>query len=474
MNVTSSRRRVVCFSLVMGMLAGLAAALPAAPDGHWEGEIALPNATLGVVVNLAQADGLWSGTIDIPMQGAKGLPLIGVRAPGDSLIFTIDKIPGAPTFRGVVSGDAVAGTFSQGGQSFPFTLGRGALPTLQRPQEPKPPLPYRSEEVGYDNGPVHLAGTLTIPAGEGPFPAALLITGSGAQNRDEELFGHRPFLVLADALTRAGIAVLRVDDRGVGSSTGSVSRSTTADFADDALAGVSFLQQRSDIDRRRVGLIGHSEGGIVGPLVAAKAPDQIAFLVLMAGTGVPLDQVVIHQTELMMRTGGASAADIDQQLAQTRLMTDLVRAGADSATIRARLLDLTNQQLATLPDSARAAAGDPAAAVDAAVHATTTPWFRFAATHDPVPVLRQVRCPVLAMNGTLDLQVDPAQNLPPIEQALRDGGNDDITIVRLPGLNHLFQTATTGAPQEYGQIEETMSPRALDTIKEWVLMKVGR
>jgi uncharacterized protein len=461
--------------LLVVLLVGLGAAAAAAGEvsGHWEGAIELPGTPLNVLVDLATADGAWHGTIDIPMQGAKGLPLLNVRAAGDSLIFAIDKIPGVPTFRGLVADDKVTGLFTQGGQSFPFHLGREKVAAPSRPQEPKPPFPYRAEEVGYDNGAVHLAGTLTVPEGKGPFPAAVLITGSGPENRDEELFGHKPFLVLADALTRAGIAVLRADDRGVGGSSGSVTRSTTSDFADDALAAVRFLKKRAEIDPARVGLIGHSEGGIVGPLAAARAPKDVAFVVMMAGTGVPLDEIILRQTELLMRAGGASTAEIADQTAQTKLVMDLVKSGADSVTVRTKLLAQIEAQQAAMSDSARAAAGSPEAQVDGVVRGTLNPWFRFAVSLDPREALRKVRCPVLALNGTFDLQVDPEQNLPVIEKALGEGGNRDVTIKRLTGLNHLFQAAKTGSTAEYGAIEETMNPAALDAIRDWILARFG-
>ncbi len=466
MRTTSSLFCLVVLSLTLGT-----AAASSDVSGHWEGAIELPGTTLTVLVDLVFADGAWSGTTDIPMQGAKGLPLVNVHAAGDSLSFVIDKIPGTPTFRGVVAGDKVTGRFTQGGQSFPFHLGRERAAGPNRPQEPKPPFPYQAQEVGFENGPVHLAATLTIPAGEGPFPAAVLITGSGPQNRDEELFGHKPFLVLADALTRAGIAVLRADDRGIGGSSGTVSGSTTSDFADDALAAIRYLKTRAEIDPARIGLIGHSEGGIVGPLAAARAPREVAFLVLIAGTGVPLDEVILRQTDLLMRAGGASPAEIAAQIDQTRVIMDLVKSGADSVTVRASLLAQIEAQLADLPDSARAAAGDPQTQADAIMAGTLNPWFRYAVSLDPRVALRQVKCPVLAVNGTLDLQVDPEQNLPEIERALREAGNRDVTIQRLPGLNHLLQAAQTGATAEYGTIEETMNPAALALIRDWILAR---
>ncbi|MHB8077718.1 MAG: alpha/beta hydrolase family protein [Candidatus Krumholzibacteriia bacterium] len=470
--VHNRRRAVVALAtLLLVLLAGGAGAAPADLAGHWEGAVTLPGLELGLLVDLQLQDGAWSGTADIPMQGAKGIPLAGVRAVGDSLVFALAGVPGEPTFRGVRGDGVITGDFTQQGRTFPFHLGRGKLAAPNRPQEPKPPLPYREEEVGYDNGPIHLAATLTLPEGTGPFPAAVLITGSGPQNRDEALLGHRPFLVLSDYLTRAGIAVLRADDRGVGGSTGKGRNSTTSDFADDALAGVRYLRTRPEVDRTRIGLIGHSEGGIVGPLAAARAPDEVAFVVMIAGTGVPLDEVILRQTELIERAGGAADSAVAAELGRTKLIMDLVKTGADSAAVRSALLRQIEAQLAALPDSARAAAGRPDALADAALAGMLNPWFRYAVGLDPRVALRRLRCPVLALNGTLDLQVDPDQNLPEIERALREGGDRDVTVRRLPGLNHLLQRAKTGHPDEYATIEETMNEAGLAAIRDWLLAR---
>lgn len=450
------------------VLLGLAApAVAADPAGHWEGAIELPNLALTVKIDLEQAaDGAWRGTIDIPQQGAVGLQLVGFRVVADSVVFAIDGVPGAPTFRGVLAGEALAGDFSQGGMTFPFRCGREALPAPQRPQEPQPPFPYTVQEVGYASGDVHLAATLTIPPGDGPFPAAVLLTGSGPQNRDEELFGHKPFAVLADHLSRRGIAVLRADDRGVGGSSGSTARSTTSDFADDALAGVGFLRTRPEIAPDRIGLIGHSEGGIVAPLAAVRAPDQVAFLVLLAGTGVPLGEVVKLQQKLIMAAAGADSATIAREAGQNAVLLDLLAAGADSLTVRTRLEELL--QAAAAEEGKPLPADELAATVDAALAGVLTPWFRYALTLDPRDALRRVTCPVLALSGDRDLQVDADQNLVEIERALAAAGNGDVTALRLPGLNHLFQPAVTGLPAEYGLIEQTMAPAVLDTVSGWL------
>src|SRR5436309_3642962 len=250
------------------------AAERAAVGGHWEGEINLPqNQVLQVKVDLEEASGAWKGTIDIPAQGAKGLPLEPITVQGPKVRFVIAGVPGAPTFDGTLENGEIRGSFTQSSASLTFRLGRQAVEPIHRPQEPKPPFPYTAEEVTYKNGDVKLAGTLTIPPGDGPFPAVVLITGSGPQDRDETVMGHKPFLILSDYLSRHGLAVLRADDRGVGGSTGSTSGSTTADFAQDALAGVRFLKTHAKIDPAKIGLIGHSEGGVIAPLAASQSPD---------------------------------------------------------------------------------------------------------------------------------------------------------------------------------------------------------
>jgi pimeloyl-ACP methyl ester carboxylesterase len=434
--------------------------------GHWEGAIELPGSALTVIVDLAHEDGSWSGTADIPMQGAKGLPLTGIAAGDGKIEFALADIPGDPTFRGELSDGRITGTFTQGGQSFPFGLGREAIPEPARPQEPEGPLPYEQEEVSYTNGEIRLAGTLTFPSGGAPFPAAILISGSGPQDRNEEVFGHKPFLVLSDHLTRAGIAVLRVDDRGVGGSGGSVSESTTEDFAGDVLAGIAFLRDREEVDPKRIGLIGHSEGGIIAPLVAAES-DEVAYVITLAGPGVPGDEILYRQTQLIARASGVDEQSLAGVLEAHRELTSSVKSGAEEDEIRVRVRALIEAQLGEAESDA----------IDTAVEQTvaqmTGPWFRFFLGYDPRPALGKVRVPVLALNGELDLQVDPDQNLPEIRKALEQGGNEDFTVEELPGLNHLFQTAESGSVEEYYTLEETLSPVALDAIRDWILARFG-
>lgn len=346
-------------------------------------------------------------------------------------------------------------------------------PAKRRPQQPQPPFPYTEEEVTYTNGEIRLAATLTLPEGPGPFPAVVLLTGSGTQNRDEEIDGHRPFALVADDLARAGVAVLRVDDRGAGGSTGKVRDSTTSDFAEDALAGVRLLRAHPRIARDRVGLLGHSEGGATGPLAAARSSD-VAFVVMLAGPGVPGPEILLHQIEVMSRVDGMPEDKIRRLLELERRAVDLVLTEIDPQRLTAGLRQVFQEELAVTDPVEIEQSGGPEAWVELHARVYSSAWFRHFAGLDPRPALRRVKVPVLALNGGLDRQVAPAQNLPEIEKALRAAGNPDVTVRELPGLNHLFQTAKTGNPSEYGEIEETLAPAALDAVRDWIVTRFVR
>jgi uncharacterized protein len=337
-----------------------------------------------------------------------------------------------------------------------------------RPQTPQPPFPYQAEEVFFDNvtAGALLAGTLTLPLGEGPFPAAVLITGSGAQNRDEEVFGHRPFAVLADFLTRRGIAVLRYDDRGVFGSTGMFEGSTTEDFADDALAGVKYLKDRADIDPGHIGLIGHSEGGLVAPMAAVRSSD-VSFIVLLAGPGVVGEEILYAQQALIARDLGASEEDIATGRAINGMIFDIMKEESDNQAAADRI----RQAIRLFEGISGAERREAETALVAQFPFLLSDWYRFFLTYDPVPALRQVTVPVLAINGSTDLQVPP-DNLQAIAAALQEGGNTDFSTVELPGLNHFFQTSATGSTTEYETIEETFAPAALEQVADWLVARV--
>ena len=429
-------------------------------DGTWMGSLDTGALKLRVVFHILNTEDGLTATMDSPDQGMKGMPASSVTRNGTSVKIEAKGIGGV--FEGTIAADqsSIDGNWSQGGSSLPLLLKRvkdQAELELKRPQVPKKPYPYREEEVTYANRTqnVTLAATFTIPQGKGPFPAVLLITGSGPQDRDESLLGHKPFLILSDYLTRHGIAVLRADDRGTGKSTGVFSGATTADFSTDTEAGVAYLKTRPEVDPHKIGLIGHSEGGVIAPMVAARNKD-VAFIVMMAGTGVTGDQILPAQAEAIAVASGTNPDEAAKNAAKEKEMLTLVETEKDQSVLEKELKEKM--------------AGDvPDAQIGMQILQITSPWFRYFLTYDPASALRKVTCPVLAINGSLDKQVLPDQNLPAIRKALDEAGNKRVEIDELPGLNHLFQTAKTGAPTEYAEIEETMSPVALEKITSWIL-----
>ncbi len=352
------------------------------------------------------------------------------------------------------------------------TLTFGQLPKINRPQEPQKPYPYKEEQVTFKNEKdnVKLAGTLTLPSGARTYPAVILISGSGVQDRDESIAGHKPFLVLADYLTRNGIAVLRFDDRGIGGSEPGSPAATSENFAEDVLAGIQFLKSRKEIRASRIGLIGHSEGGMIAPMVAVRSND-VAFLVLLAGLGQCGEDVIYTQTELIQKSQGLDPAIIAQTIELQKRIHEIIKTAVD----RKRIEQLVNEELASfvrgMTNSQRNAFRPVEATIKGFLPMYQTPWFRYFITFDPMPVLMKVKVPVLALNGELDMQVASRENLELIAIALKLGKNEDFTIKSFPDLNHLFQTSKTGAVSEYAQIEETMSPEVLRTITEWVLTR---
>jgi fermentation-respiration switch protein FrsA (DUF1100 family) len=399
-----------------------------------------------------------TGVFDSPLEGVTDLP---TTITADGAHVTIE-IPGAVVFEATVEADSLSGIWKQGGAEVPMVFTRQAEPfTLVRPQEPQPPFPYESVDVRFDNGPIALGGTLVIPDGAGPFPMAVLITGSGQQDRDESLFGHKPFLVLADWLARQGIATLRYDDRGVGESGGNPAGATSADFAEDALAAVVLLA--NDERFSAIGLIGHSEGAVIAPMVAARA--DVAFAVLLAGPGVPGTEVIAKQTEDLMRAEGASHSAVDWRVGWGREVIALAASDMDSADVAAEIRGVLEAAATDVPPGLEQSVSD--AAIEETVTAFTDPWLRSYLAYDPQPALEALAIPVLALIGDLDLQVSAELNIPALEAAL--AGNSDATVIELDGLNHLFQTATTGAVSEYGQIEETLAPQVMELVSDWIL-----
>jgi pimeloyl-ACP methyl ester carboxylesterase len=428
----------------------------------WMGSLEVPGGKLRLVVHLARgADGVITATLDSLDQGANGLKV-------DSAVFkdgklTLDLKSMGARFEGTSNkeGTEVTGQWIQGGAPMPLVLKViDKMPAILRPQEPKPPLPYTEEEVAYVSAPssVKIACTLTRPRSDAPIPAVVLITGSGPEDRNETVFGHRPFLVLADHLTRKGIAVLRCDDRGVGGSSAGPADATSDSYADDALAGVAYLKTRKEIDPARIGLCGHSEGGLVAPLAAARSKD-VAFIVLLAGPGVPGSEIILDQTRLIMKAEGASDAEIEKTTSTSAKVFAAVREEKDPKLTEARV----RKELAASPE------GLTPEQIDRQTRTALSPWFRYFLTYDPAPTLSKVEVPVLALNGERDLQVPAAENTKAIRTALDSAGHKDYKVQILPGLNHLFQEAHTGSPTEYASIEQTFAPSALTMISDWIL-----
>jgi pimeloyl-ACP methyl ester carboxylesterase len=422
-------------------------------SGTWLGTLTVNGAPLRIVFNLT-ADA--KGTLDVPEQGLFAHPLSQVDVTGRHLVVQITDL--SVRYEGDVENDgqSIDGKLQQGPMTVTLPLAKQPGPLdYRRPQDPHTPYPYHSEDVTFTNSAagVTLAGTLTWPEGDGPFKTVVLISGSGPNDRNEEVLNHRPFLVLSDALTRAGIATLRYDKRGVADSTGDYDAATSLDFAADARAAVTYLRAQDHFTASSVGLVGHSEGGMLAPLAAAENPD-VSYVVLLAGPGVPGGEIIISQDRAIAEANGAPKSALDANEALERQVFACFKNTSDP-------VELEKQIRAVLT-----AAGVPSADQNDVLAQFNTPWMRFFATYDPAPVLTRTAIPVLALNGSLDLQVLAKLNLPPIQTAL--AGNSQATVDELDGLNHFFQHATTGSPTEYAAIDETMAPAVLTQVAAWI------
>lgn len=445
-------------------------------DGKWLGALDVSGVKQRLLLKVEKAGDGYSAKFDSVDQGVADLPIDSITLSGNTMKFSAAQF--GITYEGTLNekNDEITGTFRQGSGSTPFVFKRTTdkIEVAARPQNPKGPLPYNEVEVSYKNtiDNVKLAGTLTLPKGTGKFPVVILISGSGAQNRDSLVAGHRPFLVLADHLTRNGIAVLRVDDRGAGSSeVGSLSV-TSENLMFDVLAGVDFLKSRPDIDQRKIGLIGHSEGGMIAPMAASRSRD-IAFIVMLAGLGQTGEDVIYTQTGLLGKAGGDDPETVKHTIALIRKANAVVKTEADAKRIEEKIDEAVTAYSKTVNESEKNAFNSAAATVKGGMSMYAMPWYRFFITFDPAPVLMKVSVPVLALNGDLDLQVASKENLDLIAAALRAGKNKDFTVKSFPKLNHLFQTSKTGLISEYEKIDETISPDVLNTISEWITKRTA-
>lgn len=452
---------IVILSLVSLSSPGLLAQ-PGTP-GHWEGDIQVAGQLLLIRIDLSPAGDSLRGTIDIPQQNAIGLALRAVRVTRDSMSFELPAGPGLATFSGSVQGDSAGGVFRQAGFTGAFHLRRGTA-RVSNQENPEPP-PYARHEVSFRNGDVTLAGTLSIPPLTGPRPAVILLTGSGAQTRDEDVFGFKVFAALADTLTRTGFAVLRFDDRGTGGSTGNPANTTTGDYATDALAAFEFLAARPDIKNICIGFLGHSEGALAASLAASKQP-SVAFLVLMAGPGVRGDKLILSQVEGLGRAAGLEPADLQDQLSLQRRVFDVTRSDTGWESLRELIVKEVLRHSSVADSLVRLQ-------VDEQLQSVRTSWFRCFIDLDPAEVLRSLSLPTLALLGEKDMQVPPSSNLPVFESVKKKEKRTNLTIEVIPGCNHLFQKAETGLPAEYASLKKEFSGEFLRVLIPWVVKQGG-
>jgi pimeloyl-ACP methyl ester carboxylesterase len=414
-----------------------------------------------------------SAVLDSFDESAVGLN-IEFYGSGEDFNFTVPVSNGKFEGKRKPDSDRIEGKWIQAGRDFELSFDKVELEKtraldLNRPQTPKAPFPYEIVEVTIpaDNGKIMLSATLTKPKGVGRHPVVVLISGSGPQDRDETILSHKPFWVIADHLSRLGIAVLRYDERGVAKSTGEYATATTSDFALDVESIVDFLKKHESIDASKIGLIGHSEGGIVAPMVAARRND-IAAIVMLAGPGVPGKQIVLNQSRRIAAASGVQPALLD---AQEELLKGIFAATPEQIKQSEFMDQLVKEFQAKLPKD------DPTndlivETTKAGLKTIDSPWFELFLIHDPGLDLAKLKTPVLVMNGEKDLQVDPDLNIPVIERILKTSGNKDFKIVRLENLNHLFQNCQTGEPEEYLSISETFAPVALKTMSDWLLERL--
>ncbi len=434
--------------------------------GSWNGILKVQTQELVIVFNISENAGVLSSTMDSPSQGAMGLATDNTTFIDN--ILTIDMSKFGINYVGTYNGTSIIGTFTQGGTPISLDLTPGKYEVVSKLQEPKEPYPYLSEEVVFNNENaenIKLSGTLTIPTNAENPPVAILITGSGPQNRNQELLGHKPFLVLSDDLTRKGIAVLRYDDRGTAQSEGRYEKATTFDFASDVESAVAYLKTRNDVvDIDKIGLIGHSEGGLIAPIVASKNK-EIAFCVLLAAPGISGKQILMTQTRKAMELGGVSPEDIEineQFSSQIYEICADYQGEESKEEIIAIFTEMKNSSSEMLKTQLTEEV------IQQQVRLITSPWMRTFIQIEPKEYLSKVNCPVLAINGEKDFQVVPEVNLEGIKNALKSNNNTDVTINEVKDLNHLFQTSETGSFTEYASNEETLSPIVLEIISDWI------
>jgi pimeloyl-ACP methyl ester carboxylesterase len=440
--------------------------------GQWNSLLKVPGASLRLLIHITESeDGSFSSKMDSPDQNSYGIPTTSTTFKDGTLNFEIASM--ALEYSGEFNTDTetIEGTFKQGGQSFPLNFNRKEIKKEKpnRPQEPLEPFSYYTEEVKFPNeqADITLAGTLSLPKIDGDFPVVILISGSGAQDRNEEILGHKPFLVLADHLTRMGIGVLRYDDRGFGESTGDFAAATTEDFAADVESAIAYLKSRTDINPNNIGLIGHSEGGIIAPMVATKDNSNVAFMVLLAAPAVSGAEILLLQQQVISQVSGVPQDVIANQQRMNKGLFDII---VDSPNMSNKVLfnNLVSYLKENLTEDEYPSGVSKEIFLANQINPLINPWFRFFLGYDPLIALKNLDTPVFALNGSKDLQVDANQNLSLIEKSLNKAGNKQLKAKLYADLNHLFQESKSGLVTEYGTIEQTISPLVLADISEWI------
>ena len=438
--------------------------------GSWNGVLKVSGTQLGVTIKVISENNHLRASLDVPVQGVKDLKADSIWITDKNVTINFGLIKSV--YAGKLLNDSTLnGEWQQSGFKIPLDLKKGDSKIIapKRPQTPHPPFPYEAKEVVFESkkAGIKLSGTLTIPSGKGNFPAVILVSGSGPQNRDSEIFGHKPFAVIADYLGRNGIAVLRYDDRGIGKSEGDFSKATTYDFADDAAAGLDFLKLQKGIIPNKIGLIGHSEGGLIAPIVALR-PVKPDFLVLLAAPAMEIDELMLEQARLISEANGSNPELLKLQLKTNSQVFTLIKKGSITDSVRRQVEGIFANQIRTIAQGSLTEK-DIKIQAEQITKTMTTPWFTGFMNLKPKEYLTKIKGPVLALNGSKDLQVPAKQNLEIINEILGKNPKGILTVQELPGLNHLFQTAKTGSVSEYGQIEETFSPEALKIIANWIL-----
>jgi len=429
--------------------------------GSWSGELDALGIKIPLVINIQEKEGVYSATMDSPSQGAKGIPISAINFENSKLTFSISA--GGIEYEGLMQNDSITGTFKQSGMSFPLTFKQTEIKStpINRPQEPKPPFPYNSEDLRFENkdAGISLAGTLTLPKEGKNFPVAILVSGSGPEDRNEEVFNHKPFLVLSDYLTRNGIAVLRYDDRGVAESGGKYQTATIDDFVTDAAAAVSYLKTRKEINPKKIGIIGHSEGGTIAFLLAGKKNNGLAYIVSMAGMSIHGDSLLRMQRYLISKAMGVP----DEVIEKNQEFMEIVHTVVNKYSLEDFLQNMDNITEEFLPDAYK---GNDAvkASFQKSVKQLMAPEMKSLINCNPYDALTKIKCPVFALNGEKDLQVPADANLDLVKTLVKSRA----TVKKYPGLNHLFQHCETGLHTEYGSIEETISPEVLGDIAGWI------